>query len=281
MDKMTYDITEEDIARFSTIEHEFSSVKEHFSNYKFALIERESKMLFLESIKDDVQVDYLPIFKESKKRLEETKEVGVALGEEIKALSMKNYELKRSISSIVVEYDALEELKKRFLESGNEFNKAEEINRLEREYNTASETAKGMVAELERLREEGEALEAERERSYVTHLRERVEELRRKRKRWSRVEYDRMLIDAYRWYDMMISVLEMFFGTLGEVVPRKNGFDLNVSVGGTEMVVMIRNGTFVGVGGIENEWASDIVRWCVRLESARLFVLLAKRQLRK
>lgn len=278
---MPFDITEDDIARFSTIEHEFSSVKDHFDNYKFALIERESKMLFLDSIKDDVQVDYLPIFKESKKRLKETKDVGIALEEEIKELSVKNYELRKSINGINVEYDTLEGLKKRFLESENEFNRVEEIAKLEREYNMASEAARGMVAELEKLKEEGEELSTECDRSYAVHLRERVDELKRKRKRWSRVEYDRMLVDAYRWYDMMVNVLEMFFGTLGAVTIKKNGFDLNVCVGGMEMTVMIRNGAFVGVNGVENEWIDDLVRWCVRLESARLFVLMAKRQLRK
>lgn len=278
-EKISFEITEEDISRFSTIEHDYQIIKDRFNNYKFALIERESKMLFLESIRNNVEADYLPIFNESKNRLQDVKSAGVMLKEEIKELSIENHELKKELESISIDYEKLESLKKKFASIEKDFHSEEEINNLQEEYSKVCESARGMVIELEKLKEEIEKLDNENDNNYLVHLKEKMEELKRKKKRWSRVEYEKMLVDAYRWYDMMIGISEMVFGTIGDVVVKKNGFDMSVFLNSVEIVIMVRNGAFVGVRGIETDWSKDLARWCVRLESPCLFVLMAKRYL--
>lgn len=275
------DINDTDISRFATIKHDYDTVKEQFSNYKFALIERKSKILFLESVKSSMQMDYQSVFEESKSRLKEVKRIGMAIGEEIREQSVQNHLMKRRLADMVVDHDRLEMLRRRFAESEKEISMEERIAQLEAEYGRVCEHAQKMVVELERMNDQSKALVAESEGSHLARLRERMDELKRKKKRWSMVEYDSMLADCYGWYDMMSGLIETVFCTIDGVSMRRNGFDMCVRLGSIAVTIVVRNGSFTGLHGTEGDWAKDILRHCVNLDSARLFVLMAKRQLEK
>lgn len=273
------EITKDDLFRFNTIEHDMVTIKQHFKNTKFAFLEREAKIYFLESIESNVQLNLVQFFEESKKRLVEVKRSGENIGEKIKELSIENYELKKQINEIHIDYDRLDSLKKKFEGSKSKFQQKEALSRAENEFSEVSDRAKKLVGDLEKLKEEEEKLKLINNPSYLISLNEKVRELERKQKRWSRVRYDQMLVDTFSWYDKMIGIVEMFFGSIGNVTPKKNGFDMEITQKNHLFVISIRNGVFSGVSGTENEQLKKIVEWCVRLDNPRLFALLTRRYL--
>ncbi|KRH92691.1 hypothetical protein M153_3462000440 [Pseudoloma neurophilia] len=273
---MTLEITEEDIFRFNTIQHDRVTVKQQFKNIKFAFLEREAKIYFLESIENNSQINLVDIFEQSKERLVEVKNKGRQIGEEIKALSVENYELKKQIDEIHIDYEKLNFLRKKFEGNESQFKREEILSKAEQKFTDVAEIAKKAVNELELLKEEEEKLKTANNQTYLLSLQEKKQELERKQKRWSRVKYDQILIDIFSWFSRMTSIIEMFFPIIESVKNIRNGFDMDIQIREQKLTISIRNGAFTGISGTEDEYLLKLSTWCKRLDNPRLFILLAK-----
>lgn len=278
-DKINMEITNEDLRKFETVEHDMTVIKQHFKNTKFAFLEREAKVYFLESIESNLQLNLVKFFEDSKKRLKDVKEIGVKIGDDIKELSIKNYELKREIDEITIDYDKLNMLKNRYEGSEEKFQREEQWQELDDQYAEACDKARELVNELENLKEQTEKLNSNIDSAYVNSLKERKQELERKQKRWSRVFYDQMLLDSFCWYDKMTGIIEMFLGSIGKIDNKKNGFDLEVNYKNIFLTLSIRNGMFTGLNEEGTDQFKNILKWCVRLDNPRIFFLLARNSL--
>lgn len=276
---MLPEITEDDLCRFNTIQHDMVSIKQQFKNIKFAFLEREAKIYFLESIESNVQVNLLEFFEESKKRLVEVKRKGVDIGEKIKALSVDNHSLRKQIDEVKIDYERLDSLKRQFEGNESKFKQEELLIKAEQDFLEISETAKNYVNELELLEKEEEKLKITNDPKYLESLKTKHQELQCKQKRLSRVIYDQMLNDTFSWYDKMIGIVELFFCPYSNVIQCKNGFDMNFLFRNQNITISIRNGTFSEISGTENEQILRIFEWCRRLDNPRLFIMLTRNYL--
>lgn len=272
-------ITKDDLFRFNTVQHDMVTIKQQFKNTKFAFLEREAKIYFLESIETNVQLNLFEFFEESKKRLVEVKNKGLEFGERIKELSIENHDLRKQIDEVRIDHEKLNSLKRQFEGNENKFRQEELLSKAQQEFQEISETAKGFVNELEQLRKEEEKLKIMNDPKYLESLRTRHQELQCKQKRLSRVKYDQMLNDTFSWYDKMIGIIELLFCPFTAVIPKKNGFDMNFRFRSQIITISIRDGSFVDISGTENEQILKIFKWCSKLDNSRLFILLTRNYL--
>lgn len=274
------EFTEEEKERYSTIERDYDSIKREFKNAKFAYIERDAKIYFLESFDQKLTLNLEKFLEEGKNRLVSVKKEGIKIEEEIKNLSAQVFKTKNEIKNIFIDYKKLNNLKEKNKGKEAKLEKQEKIKKLKLKFSKICKEAKKKVLISENLIEKEKELKNNQTQQKLVILQNKFQELQVKQKRWSRIIYDEMLDDTYTWYKKIRNLIEYFFGEIGKIHKKENGFDMEILQKNKTFTLSIRKGKFVSVSG--HEYDDNLVKisnLCLRIESPHFFSLLARKYL--